>query len=45
MNSTEFQALIDSYKSGIKKTRIERPLTPEEIESIRSSIIELPDEY
>ena len=45
MTSNQFEELIKAYKSEIKSTGIERPLTQNEIDSISESIGNIPDKY
>ena len=42
MTSKEFEAWIDTYKEEVKETRVERPLTAQEIQAITDNIANIP---
>ena len=45
MTSKEFEKIISTYKSEVKASRVERPLTKDEIDNITENIGNIPDEY
>ena len=45
MTSKEFEKIISTYKSEVKASRVERPLTQAEINRITENIDNIPDEY
>ena len=45
MTSSEIKSLIDAYKKQSKKTKVERPLTREEVHAIMESRDNIPDKY
>ena len=45
MTSKEFEKIISTYKSEVKASRVERPLTVLEIKNITDNINNIPDEY
>ena len=45
MTSKEFEKIISTYKSEVKATRVERPLTEAEIDNITENIDNIPDQY
>ena len=45
MTTKEFEKIISTYKSEVKASRVERPLTVLEIKNITDNINNIPDEY